>query len=80
MGEVSDELEDPSLFLEGGPARFTETVTTRGELAGDDGEAAYVLDRLTVPYQNPYGMQMRIGGFDFFTSDPSRAAVSTWDG
>ena len=67
-------------YLKGGPARFTETVTTKGELAKADAKAAYVLDRLTVPYQNPYGVQMRIGGFDFFTSDPSKAAVSTWDG
>jgi hypothetical protein len=76
----SPELTDLKAFTVGGPARFTETVTTKGELAKDDGKAAYLLDRLTVPYQNPYGMQMRIGGFDFFTSDPGKAAVSTWDG
>lgn len=78
-GTVSETLEDLTLSMKGGPAKWTETVTTKGELAKDDGKAAYVLDRLTVPYQNPYGMQMRIGGFDFF-SDPSKAAVCTWDG
>ncbi len=78
-GEVSDKLEDLTLFMKGGTPKWTETVTTKGELAKDDGKAAYVLDRLTVPYQNPYGVQMRIGGFDFF-SDPSKAAVCTWDG
>jgi hypothetical protein len=79
-GDVSDELEDLESYTNGGPAKWNETITTKGELGDDDGEAAYVLDRLTVPYQNPYGMQMRIGGLDFFTSDPSKAAVSTWDG
>ena len=78
-GEVSSTLEDLTLYMKGGPARWTETVTTVGELARDDGKASYVLDRLTVPYQNPYGMKMRIGGFDFF-SDSSKAAVCTWDG
>ena len=77
---TSAELEDLTPFTKGGPARYTETVTTKGELAKDDGSAAYLLDRLTVPYKNPYGIQMRIGGFDFFTSDPSKAAVCTWDG
>ena len=71
---------DLEALTRGGPARYTETVTTKGELAKDDPKASYVLDRLTVPYQNPYGIQMRIGGFDFFTSDPSKAAVCTWDG
>ncbi|MFT4547220.1 MAG: hypothetical protein ACI8XO_004625 [Verrucomicrobiales bacterium] len=74
------ELVDLTKLIGGGPARFTETVTTKGELAKDDPDASYVLDRLTVPYKNPYGVQMRIGGFDFFTSDPSKAAVCTWDG
>lgn len=78
-GEVSDKLENLKDYLNGGPARYSETVTTKGELAKDDGKASYLLDRLTVPYKNPYGMQMRIGGFDFF-SDPSKAAVCTWDG
>jgi len=78
-GSVPEALEDLTLLMKGGPARWTEAVTTVGQIAKDDGKSAYVLDRLTVPYQNPYGMKMRIGGFDFF-SDPSKAAVCTWDG
>ena len=77
---VAKDLEDLGKFTKGGPARFTETVTTQGVLAKPDPKASYVLDRLTVPYKNPYGIQMRIGGFDFFTSDPGKAAVCTWDG
>ena len=79
-GEISATLADLGDFTKGGPAKWTETVTTVGELGGDKDDQAYVLDRLTVPYNNPYGMQMRIGGFDFFTSDPGKAAVCTWDG
>jgi glucose/arabinose dehydrogenase len=77
---VADPLADLRTLLHGGAARFPESVITKGEIAKDDGKAAYLLDRLTVPYQNPYGVPMRIGGLDFFTSDPSKAAVSTWDG
>jgi hypothetical protein len=61
----------------GGPARWGDPITTKGELGPDD--AAYTIDRLTVPYDNPFGSQMRIGGMDFF-SDPTKAAVSTWSG
>lgn len=64
-------------LTKGGPTRWKETVTTQGEVSTE--KKAYVLDRLTVPFNNPYGMPMRIGGFDFF-KDGKSAAVSTWDG
>lgn len=61
-----------------GPAKWTEEIVTKGDISKDD-KAAYVLDRITVPYQNPYGADMEIGGFDFF-KDGTTAACSTWDG
>lgn len=61
----------------GGPSRWGEPIVTKGELGGDD--KAYTIDRITVPYDNPFGSKMRIGGMDFF-SDQTKAAVSTWSG
>src|SRR5579862_1474590 len=63
-------------MLHGGPARWTQPVTTKGTLAKDD--APYVIDTLTVPEENPYKSWMRLTGLDFFPD--GRAAVCTWNG
>ena len=39
----------------------------------------YVVDQLTIPYENPYNSWMRIAAFDFFP-DGKSAALSTWSG
>ncbi|MFT5121978.1 MAG: glucose/arabinose dehydrogenase [Kiritimatiellia bacterium] len=70
--------QDLQALTKGGPARWTESIETKGEVSTDTRQA-YVIDRLTVPYNNPYKVKLRIGGMDFF-SDGTRAAVSTWDG
>lgn len=68
---------DLRTLTKGGPAMWTETVETKGVRAADTDP--YVVDSLTIPFDNPYKAWMRIGGFDFF-SDMTRAAVSTWSG
>ena len=55
---------------------WPQTVTTTGVLGGGDGP--YVVDTLTVPFENPYNSWMRFGGVDFFSD--GRAAVCTWSG
>jgi glucose/arabinose dehydrogenase len=69
---------DLSALTHGGPSLWKETVETKGELAKET-DQPYVIDRLTIPYDNPYHSWMRIGGFDFF-ADGKRAALSTWSG
>jgi hypothetical protein len=68
---------DLKQFTKGGAAHWKETVAAKGELAKED-TAAYVLDTIPVPFENPYKAWMRIGGLDFFPD--GRAAVSTWSG
>lgn len=63
-------------LVKGGPAHWPETVSTAGELAEDD--AAYVLDNVAPPLDNPYNAWIRIGGLDFFKD--GRMAFSTWSG
>jgi glucose/arabinose dehydrogenase len=63
-------------LTKGGKARFTETVTLAGK-RGDD-KAAYVIDTLPVPFNNPYKSWMRLGGLDLFSD--GRAALTTWSG
>jgi hypothetical protein len=69
-------LLDPAELTKGGPARWTQTVTTKGTLGAEKG--AYVMDTITVPYENPYQSYMRLAGVDFFSD--GRAAVCTIDG
>jgi PA14 domain len=67
---------DLAPLTRGGAARWTEPVITKGALGNQPG--AYVMDTLTVPYENPYNSYMRLTGVDFFTD--GRAAVATIDG
>lgn len=71
------EVRDLALLTKGGPAMWAETVTTQGEVSKDT-TSAYVVDRLTLPFNNPYGSWIRSGAFDHFSD--GRIAVSTWSG
>jgi PA14 domain len=61
----------------GGKPRWSQTITTKGSLAKAS-EEAYVVDTITVPYDNPYLCYMRTSAMDFFSD--KRIAVSTIDG
>ena len=52
------------------------TLVTKGQVGA--GQAGYVVDTLTVPFDNPWKSYMRLTGVDFF--EDGRAAVSTMDG
>jgi PA14 domain len=60
----------------GGKPRWSQTVATKGTLG--KAQEAYVVDTLTVPYDNPYLSYMRTSALDFFSD--GRIAVSTIDG
>lgn len=68
---------DLTALTKGGPAHWTETVTTKGTLASTSNEP-YVLDTIEVPLENPYKSWMRLGGLDFFAD--GRAVITTWSG
>jgi len=80
FGEFLGKVEESSLslggLLKGGPARWTQEVTTKGERGKDDGP--FAVDTITTPEENPYHAWMRFGGLDFFAD--GRAALSTWSG
>jgi hypothetical protein len=71
---------DLAALTHGGPSLWPETITVQGlqEMDGK-GDAAYVVDDVPVPFENPWQSQMRIGAFDFF-KDGKRAALCTWNG
>ncbi len=70
---------DLSALTKGGPSRYPQVLTTKGQLGKPDGDSPYVVDTLTAPDDNPWSSWMRFGGFDFF-EDGKRAAVCTWSG
>lgn len=68
---------DLNTLTKGGPPSWTEKIETKGVVS--TGPESYVVDTITIPYENPYKAWMRIGGFDFFANQTS-AALSTWSG
>lgn len=66
---------NPKDLCQGGPVQWPQTLVTRGRL-GSGG--AYVVDTVSIPFDNPWRSWMRLTAFDFFSD--GRAAVSTWNG
>lgn len=80
VGKVSGTaFSDLQIHVKGGPAHWSESVSTRSEVHFDE-KGAFAVDRLSVPDDNPWNAWMRLGGFDFHPDDPNKAAVCTWMG
>jgi mono/diheme cytochrome c family protein len=77
IGAAGDAL-DLQPLLQGTPVRWPQEIRTQVERAKDE-SAAYVVDDIRVPYDNPWNSWMRVGGFDFYP-DGDRAIVATWMG
>ena len=63
--------------VQGGPKRWSQTITTNVIRGSDEGP--FAADILAPPDNNPWLAQLRLTGFDFF-ADGDRAAVCSWDG
>lgn len=77
----SPDAEEPAKWTQPGPARWGGPLVTQGRLAAHDAEnpqPAYVVDTLTVPFENPYKALMFLSGHDFFANGD--AAVCTAHG
>lgn len=68
---------DLAPLTRGGPARWTQDVTTTSTAGKSDG--AFITDTFPLPVENPWQSWMRPGGFDF-TPDGNAAMVATWNG
>ena len=79
LAKDSAKPTDLNALTKGGPSHWNEVVETQGVVATPADNEAYVVDKLTIPYKNPYDSYMRTAAFDFF-SDGTRAAISTWSG
>ena len=78
-GVVAPMLAEPvriTPFEQGGPAHWEDTVLIIGSVSPDT--ADYVVDRITLPLQNPWRRNVRVSDVDFFPD--GRAAAVTFDG
>jgi hypothetical protein len=60
------DLPDLKAWTKAGPARWTKPIVTRGEVAADN--APWVVDTLTLPYDNPHKALFFATGLDFLPS------------
>ncbi|HEX7981155.1 MAG TPA: c-type cytochrome, partial [Gemmatimonadaceae bacterium] len=67
---------DTLMLTHGGRAPMDGTVYRRGDVSPDT--ADYVVDRVTLPLNNPWRRNVRVSDVDFFSD--GRAAVVTFDG
>ncbi len=63
-------------LLQPGPPHWTEEIVTQGGRAKDN--SAYVIDTITLPFDNPYRALFFVGGHDFFSD--GRVALCTAHG
>lgn len=70
----SDKALEP--LTKGGPAQWPQWIETKGELGT---QTPFATDRITIPFENPYGTLFFITAHDFF-KDGTSAAIATMTG
>ena len=73
---LKNALPDPAKLLRGGKLRWPDAITTKGSLG--KGDAAYVMDTLTLPVKKPGKVWLRTSALAFFPD--GRMAVCTHGG
>ncbi|MBK8094612.1 MAG: heme-binding domain-containing protein [Verrucomicrobiaceae bacterium] len=68
----SDDLKS---LTKGGPAQWPQWIETKGELGT---QTPFATDRITIPFENPYGTLFFITAHDFFSD--GTAAIATMTG
>lgn len=63
-------------YLKGGPSQWPQWIETKGGLGT---QTPFATDRITVPFENPYGTLFFISAHDFF-NDGTSAAIATMTG
>ena len=71
-------IANPRQWMTGGPTRWSGEIVTEGEL-GNDAREAYVMDTLTLPYENPWNALMYPSGHDFFANGDAAVCMAHGD-
>jgi len=66
-------------FTKGGPAQWPQVLETQGVLGKSVAGWPYVVDTLTLPFDNPWKSLIFIGGHDFFSNGDIAVCTMTGD-
>ena len=75
MNAEHQEHEKLAHLTKGGPAQWPQWIETKGELGT---QSPFATDRITIPFENPYGTLFFITAHDFFSD--GTAAIATMTG
>ncbi len=74
-GRRNIDAEELAPYVKGGPAQWPQWIETKGELGT---QTPFATDRITIPFENPYGTLFFITAHDFFND--GTAAIATMTG
>ena len=75
--KISKAPEDLNSMIKGGPARYSQKLTT--EILQGNQEGPFQVDIMNPPFDSPWKNQFRLSGLDFF-KDPNRGVICATDG
>jgi len=75
LASPNSEDYDLAVLMKGGPAQWPQWIESKGELGT---QTPFATDRITIPFENPYGTLFFITAHDFFSD--GTAAVATMTG
>lgn len=76
LADAAGPMENLGEMIQSDEGRYRQVLTTRGETT--DGDGPYVIDTLTLPFENPWNALLFTAGHDFFSD--GRAAICTVHG
>lgn len=79
MARSEEICQDLEPLLQPGPSRWGEPIVTTGSVGADDGQSPFVIDTITVPYDNPFQALFFITAFDFFPDGSAALATAHGD-
>jgi cytochrome c5 len=77
FAKTSNPPEDLNPLIKGGPARYSQKLTTEVQKGEQDGP--FQVDILNPPFDSPWKNQFRLSGLDFF-KDPNKGVICSTDG
>jgi hypothetical protein len=78
LADASAPGGDLASLQEPAAGRWGEPLVMHGEVAADS-EAPYVIDTITIPYENPYRALFYVSGFDFFSNGDAALCTAHGD-
>ena len=79
LAQTRVSLPDMNSLRQPGPRRWGEPIVTKGSLGEENGESPYLIDTISVPFDNPFGALLFITALDFFPNGDAALATAHGD-